>query len=246
MPDLLGLQLDRITRAFPGGLIAVDHLSLTVPAGQFVAIVGPSGCGKSTLLRIIAGLDRPTSGSVRGQDCGVGYVFQDPNLVPWRPALQNVALPLELKRVPKPARIAAAAESLRRVGLADAAHRVPAELSGGMRMRVSLARAFVDHPSLLLLDEPFAAVDEITRQKLDDDLRQLWAAGKTTVLFVTHSTAEAVYVADRVVVMSGRPGRTVADLPIELPSERTAALRGSPAFADQTRRVFQALEGRPS
>jgi NitT/TauT family transport system ATP-binding protein len=246
MPESPALQLDGITRSFSGGLIAVDRLSLTIPHGQFAAIVGPSGCGKSTLLRIIAGLDRPTAGAIHGRTDGAGYVFQDANLIPWRSALRNAALPLELRGVSKPVRIAAAREALARVGLADAADRVPRELSGGMRMRVSLARAVVDHPSLLLLDEPFAAVDELTRQKLDDDLRQLWSAGGTTVLFVTHSTAEAVYVADRVIVMSARPGRIVADLNVDLPRERSAALRGSPEFAAQTRRVYQVLEGRPS
>jgi NitT/TauT family transport system ATP-binding protein len=240
------LQLRHVRRAYGGGVVAVDDVSITVPPGQFVAIVGPSGCGKSTLLRMIAGLDRPTAGTVDvGSRGAVGYVFQDAQLIPWRSSLRNAALPLELKGVPKAKRFAAATDALRRVGLGDALDRVPIELSGGMRMRVSLARAVVDRPALLLLDEPFAAVDEITRQKLDDDLRSLWMADKTTVVFVTHSTAEAVYVADRVIVMSARPGRIVADLAVDLPRERTAALRGTPQFAEQTRRVYQALEGHP-
>ena len=236
------------TRTFPGGVAALGPISLDVPAGQFIALLGPSGCGKTTLLRMIAGLDRPTTGSVACDaaadptHAGIGYVFQDAHLLPWRSALRNVALPLELRGVPKAERVAAAREALRNVGLTDAADRYPAQLSGGMRMRVSLARALVTGPRLLLMDEPFAALDEITRQHLDDQLRRLFLERGITVVFVTHSILEAAFLADRVVVMSRRPGRIVLDRTLDLPAERLAELRTDAHFALQMRELFHALE----
>jgi len=243
MGNGVGVELIGLRRVFEGGVAAIDHLDLTVAAGEFVSILGPSGCGKSTLLRIIAGLDRCTSGKVRlGAGAKIAYVFQDAHLLPWRNVLRNVSLPLELQGVRKADRIAAARAALSHVGLEDAMDRYPNQLSGGMRMRVSLARALVTEPNLLLLDEPFAALDEITRQKLDEQLRRLWENRGLTVLFVTHSTHEAVFLADRAVVLTPRPARIVVDRRVELPPGRDGPLRATGQFAEQTRFVFEALE----
>lgn len=249
----LGIEARGVCRAFEGGVVALDGLSLDIPAGQFCAILGPSGCGKSTLLRLIAGLDNPQSGSIQvnahdgpvaapKDRLDVAYVFQDAHLLPWRDVLHNVALPLELAHRDRTMRIDAARRAIERVGLSDAIERFPSQLSGGMRMRVSLARAMVTRPKLLLLDEPFAALDEITRQRLDEQLRALWSADGMTVVFVTHSTAEAVFLAERAVVLSARPGRIVEDHRIDLPSQRDAATRGTARFAEQCRVLFDALE----
>lgn len=245
----LGIDIRGIRRVFDNGLIALDGLSLSVAPGEFVAILGPSGCGKSSLLRLIAGLDRPQSGSAqilpqldRSARSEIAYVFQDAHLLPWRNVLQNVALPLEFASSDRATRLAAAREAIERVDLADAAQRFPNQLSGGMRMRVSLARAMVTRPKLLLLDEPFAALDEITRQRLDEELRQLWASDGMTVVFVTHSTAEAVFLAERAIVLSARPGRIVEDRQIDLPRVRNGALRVTQPFAAECRQLYQALE----
>jgi NitT/TauT family transport system ATP-binding protein len=230
-------------RVFPGSGRVLDHVTLDIPPGSFVALLGPSGCGKSTLLRIIAGLDRVDTGSVRlaPANARIAYVFQDAHLLPWRSVVENVMLPLELLGTAKNERHAAAMNALGKVGLADAAARVPAELSGGMKMRVSLARALVTKPQILLLDEPFAALDELTRQKLDDQLRQLWLDEGMTVIFVTHSNAEAAYLAERCVVLSPRPARIVLDTPIELPRERLASLRSEARFANVLGPLYEAL-----
>ncbi len=172
----------------------------------------------------------------------MAYVFQDAHLLPWRTVLRNVALPLELMGVPKASRLKTSQRAIEQVGLGDAAARYPNQLSGGMRMRVSLARAMVTDPKLLLLDEPFAALDEITRQQLDEQLRGLWAASGMTVIFVTHSTAEAAFLAARAIVMSPRPGRIVLDRKIDLPDRRDGLLRATPEFARETRFLYQALE----
>jgi NitT/TauT family transport system ATP-binding protein len=240
--DLRGIQ-----RVFPGPVTALDGVDLHITPGEFVAILGPSGCGKSTLLRIIAGLDKPDSGSIQAGPGGnahrhIGYVFQDADLLPWRNALNNVALPLELSGVPRAERLAAAAQAIERVELADAITRYPAELSGGMRMRVSLARALVTSPSLLLLDEPFAALDEITRQQLDEQLHRLWYERRMTVIFVTHSIIEATFLAQRAVVLTRRPARVILDHTLDLPGQRTAALRTDGQFSQQMRVLFEALE----
>ena len=246
-----------VRRAFDTGVVAFDRLSLSVPPGEFLAILGPSGCGKSTLLRVIAGLDAPDSGSVEIDHpafngaspatrftprADIAYVFQDAHLLPWRTVLRNVELPLELMRLGKLPRRERAIDALRRVGLSDVLDRYPSQLSGGMRMRVSLARALVTEPKLLLLDEPFAALDEITRQHLDEQLRELWAGSGLTVIFVTHSTSEAVFLAQRAIVLTKRPGRIIADHAIDLPGERSPATRATPAFARETRVVYEALE----
>ncbi|MGC4033203.1 MAG: ATP-binding cassette domain-containing protein [Tepidisphaeraceae bacterium] len=219
-------------------------MSLEIANGEFLCLLGPSGCGKSTLLRIIAGLEKQSGGEVAVDPAAVAsFVFQDAHLLPWRTVIDNAALPLELKKVSKAERRRRAADALQRVGLADDVHNLfPAQLSGGMRMRVSLARALVAEPTLLLLDEPFAALDEITRQQLDDLLRQLWSAGGLTVLFVTHSIHEAAYLGNRVVVFSRRPARVMLDSPLNLPARREAALRTTADFASQARQLFDALE----
>ena len=241
------IDLRGVRRVFPGPIAALDSIDLQIAPGEFVAILGPSGCGKTTLLRIIAGLDKPDSGVVQTDPEGnaqrhIGYVFQDAYLLPWRSALHNVALPLELLGAPRAGRLAAAAAAMDRVGLADSLTSYPAGLSGGMRMRVSLARALVTHPSLLLLDEPFAALDEITRQHLDEQLHQLWYEQRMTVIFVTHSLIEATYLAQRAVVLTRRPARIVLDHTLDLPEQRSAALRTDAKFSHEMGILFEALE----
>jgi NitT/TauT family transport system ATP-binding protein len=223
---------------FPGGTEALVGIDLTIPRGQFVSLVGPSGCGKSTLLRLVAGLVAPSAGtlSVDGHDPvtarrtrqELAYVFQEATLLPWRSVAANVALPLELRGERNPKRVA---EALEMVGLSEFARALPRELSGGMRMRASIARALVTRPDLLLLDEPFGALDEITRQRLNLELLRLWEANGWTALFVTHHVQEAVFLGQRVLVMSPRPGRLIADLEIPFPSPRSEELRLDPAFA---------------
>jgi NitT/TauT family transport system ATP-binding protein len=226
-----------------GEVQALAGIDLAVETGSFVALLGPSGCGKSTLLRVIAGLDSPDRGELRRSepDARIAMVFQDAHLLPWRDVRANAELPLELLGQPTAERRAAAEEALARVGLADAMRRYPAELSGGMRMRASLARALVTRPRLLLLDEPFAALDELTRMALDDELRRLWRESGLSVVFVTHSIAEAAYLAQRVVVLSRRPARIVLDRVVALPEARGTALRAEPAFARETGVLLDAL-----
>lgn len=236
------MRVQRLHKVFDSDVIAIEDLTIEIRSGEFLAVLGPSGCGKSTLLRIIAGLDQPTSGSVEKDEGKIAYVFQDAHLLPWRTVLRNVALPLELMGASRAERLDAAADALRQVGLGDAMSRYPAQLSGGMKMRVSLARALVTQPKLLLLDEPFAALDEITRQKLDEQLRELWLRHRMTVVFVTHSTAEATFLANRAVVLSSRPARVVEDLAIDLPATRVAPLRSEASFAAITRLIYEALE----
>ncbi len=239
------VRLRGVRRTFATGTEAIAGLDLDIAAGSFVALLGPSGCGKSTLLRLIAGLDQPDAGEVTvGSEQArpsIAYVFQDPHLMPWRRNVDNVALPLELIGVPGRERLEKARAALEKVGLADAAERYPGELSGGMRMRASLARALVIRPQILLLDEPFAALDELTRHRLDDQLRALWIDLGMTVLFVTHAIGEAAYLAERAVVFSRRPARIVADRILDLPRERSFALRAEPAFGKEERLLYDAL-----
>jgi NitT/TauT family transport system ATP-binding protein len=240
--DMCGIQ-----RTFPGPVQAIDGVDLQVKEGEFLAILGPSGCGKSTLLRIIAGLDKPDAGTMNiaaGSNAQrrIGYVFQDAHLLPWRSVLENVALPLELMGVAKLEREAAARATVKLVGLEDALTRYPAELSGGMRMRASLARALVAKPKLLLLDEPFAALDEISRQQLDEQLYQLWCEQHITIIFVTHSIIEAAFLAQRAIVMTRRPARVVLDHSLALPMQRDAALRTTVEFAHEMKVLFEALQ----
>ncbi|MGH7180287.1 MAG: ABC transporter ATP-binding protein [Tepidisphaeraceae bacterium] len=238
----VSVRLRQIRREFAGGVVAVESIDIEVPPGQFFAMLGPSGCGKSTLLRIIAGLDRPDTGSVETDRRRIAYVFQDAHLLPWRTVLDNVALPLELRGETRAARRESALRAIDRVGLREAVLRYPAQLSGGMRMRASLARALVVSPRLLLLDEPFAALDEITRHQLDEQLRTLWAQSGMTVIFVTHSIPEAAFLAQRAVVLTRRPARIVLDHSLTLPELRTNALRGEAQFAHETGVLFSALQ----
>ncbi len=239
------IELRAVSRVFDNGTEAVRAIDLKVSPGEFLALLGPSGCGKSTLLRIIAGLDRATSGQVTIDPPArrrTAFVFQDAHLLPWRNVLRNVALPLELIGVSKAERLDRAADALGQVGLIDAIKRYPAQLSGGMKMRVSLARSLVTEPKLLLLDEPFAALDEITRQKLDEQLRELWTRRGMTTLFVTHSITEATFLADRAIVFTKRPARTVIDHRLDLPSHRAAELRADAQFARETGVLLEALK----
>ncbi len=242
---------DRVGMAF-GGLATLTDVSLRVPAGQFVSLIGPSGCGKSTLLRLIAGLLEPTSGRLTVQDLPpatarrtavrVAFVFQDATLLPWRTVVENIRLPLELLQTPRAEHAGLIDRSLELIGLRpeDRGKR-PRNLSGGMRMRVSLARALVTDPRVLLLDEPFAALDDMLRQQLNEDLVRIWSERQWTGLFVTHNVAEAVFLSQRIVVMSSRPGRIAADIPIHLPYPRTADLRGSAEFARLTADISRQL-----
>jgi NitT/TauT family transport system ATP-binding protein len=222
---------------------ALGPLSLSIGAGEIVALVGPSGCGKSTALRLLAGLEAPSRGAVarapgRGE---TAVVFQAPTLAPWLSARANAALPLELAGVSKVEAAAQADQALARVGLAGVEAARPAQLSGGMAMRVSLARALVTEPKLLLLDEPFAALDEITRRALADDVLKLWAAIRPAIIFVTHNVEEAVYMASRVVVMSAGPGRIVGDIAVKGPLPRPAHFRTTEGFRATAEAVSEAL-----
>lgn len=226
--------------------MALSGVSFVLAAGDFVSLLGPSGCGKSTCLRIIAGLTEPSAGTVtRPEATGgeVGFVFQEPTLMPWASALRNVALPLRLAGVARGEAHERAAEALAAMGLAGFEKAFPRALSGGMRMRVSIARALVTKPKLLLMDEPFAALDEITRFRLNNDLLARWRAENFTAIFVTHSVFESVYLSQRVFVMAARPGRIVADVPIGGPHARDESFRTSSDYAAQCRAVSQALEG---
>jgi len=206
------LELRGARRVFDGGVEAVRDLDLAIAQGSFTALVGPSGCGKTTILRMLGGLDQPTAGAVVRGSRSIGLCFQEPRLLPWRTVEENVALPLELAGVARAERLGRAREALSLAQLADAASRRPDQLSGGMKMRVSLARALVRRPEVLLLDEPFAALDEVTRHELDTDLRALWERERFAAVLVTHSLPEAVFLAERVLVFSPRPARVVADI----------------------------------
>jgi NitT/TauT family transport system ATP-binding protein len=242
------VSLRRIGKTFANGVVALDGLSLDVRPGEFLSLLGPSGCGKSTALRLIAGLSAPSTGTIEWPDGGairargdIGFVFQEPTLMPWATAHANVALPLQLTGIPDEAAGPRVRDALARVGLADFADVYPRELSGGMRMRVSLARALVTQPKLLLMDEPFAALDEITRFRLNDDLLMLWQALRKTVVFVTHSVFESVYLSGRVLVMTPRPGRLLTEIVIDAPYPRDPAFRTSAEYARLCRLTSQAL-----
>ena len=230
------------------GLVALDRLSLEVPAGSFTVIIGPNGCGKSTLLRLVAGLIAPTRGTVtldgvapRAGDGRVGLAFQQPRLVPWRSTLDNVALPLEIAGVPVAERRERGVAALERVGLAGAAGLRPRELSGGMAQRAALARALIGEPPVLLLDEPFSALDALTRETFDAELQRLWLERRRTVILVTHSVSEAVSLADRIVVMTPRPGRVARLVEVDLPRPRTAELLGDARAAHLATEVRESL-----
>ncbi|MDQ7828064.1 MAG: ABC transporter ATP-binding protein [Armatimonadota bacterium] len=243
----VGIALERVSkryRARGADILAVEGVSLAVRPGEFVALVGPSGCGKSTLLLMIAGLIPPTGGTIAvdGQVrtrpyTDVGVVFQRDALLEWRTVLGNVLLPAEIKNLSRAAAVDRARQLLQRVGLAGFEHRYPHELSGGMRQRVALCRALIHDPPLLLMDEPFAALDAFTREELGTYLLGLWQDRQNTVVFVTHAIEEAVLLADRVVVMSPRPGRVVQSVEVPLGRPRTPALREEDAFHSAVRRI---------
>jgi len=239
--DAPTLLLDGVGKRFATGTVALTDVDLRLNPGDFVSVVGPSGCGKSTLLRLASGLETATSGSVAVTAAATSYVFQDPTLLEWRSAARNVELVQELRGVPRAARRARAQEMLELVGLTGFEQQHPRELSGGMRMRVSIARALVADPDLALFDEPFGALDEITRLQMQTELQKIFVLKQFAGLFITHSVSEAVYLSNRVLVMSGRPGRVVADIAVPWDYPRDPTLRYDPEFATLTGRVSQAL-----
>jgi NitT/TauT family transport system ATP-binding protein len=237
-------------RTSRGAVEAVSDVSLDVAEGEFLALLGPTGCGKSTLLRVIGDLTDPSRGRVEVRGGGAhaarqrnefGFVFQEPALLPWRSALENVRLPLEVVGFPAERRTARCHELLNLVGLLGFERSYPHELSGGMKQRVAIVRALAWEPSILLMDEPFSALDEMTRNRLQEDLLSLWAVEHKTILFVTHNIAEAVYLADRVVVMSPRPGRITAEIPVALPRPRRPEMRDTMEFVEHVHAAREAL-----
>jgi NitT/TauT family transport system ATP-binding protein len=250
-PDFI--VLDRVGMTYEaqsGPVEALRDISVGVRRGEFVALVGPSGCGKSTLLSLVAGLRLPSSGTVLcdGEPITapmprkVGMIFQEANLLPWLSAVDNVAFPLKLRRVAKAERLLAARRMLELTGLAGFEDRLPHQLSGGMKQRVAIARGLVQNPAVLLMDEPFASLDEQTRMVLGDELLRIWSETRKTVLFVTHSLNEAVYLADRVVVLSARPGRVVDDVLVDLPRPRSFAMTASERFGALKDRIWQHIK----
>ena len=239
------VELRGISKSFANGTVALSRLDLDVFDGEFLSLIGPSGCGKSTALRILAGLAAPSTGSVAwsGTQPEVGFVFQEPTLMPWATVFDNVFLPLRLRKIGRREASRRIEEALGRVGLTKFLQSYPRELSGGMKMRVSIARALVLKPRLLLMDEPFAALDEITRFRLNDDLVALKAELGTTVVFVTHSVYESVYLSSRIVVMASRPGRVVETIPVPAPPRRTEEFRTTSLYNETCRRASQALHG---
>jgi len=245
------VTLQRVSKRFSNGTLAVKDFNLEVAPQSFISLLGPSGCGKSTVLRMIAGLGDSSAGEIDWPTAhydasgkpirDLGFVFQEPTLMPWTTSLKNVMLPLTLSGVAKAEAQTRARDALVSVGLSGFENAYPRELSGGMKMRVSIARAIVTRPKLLLMDEPFAALDEITRFKLNNDLLQLWQSQRFTVIFVTHSVFESVYLSERIVVMAARPGRVMADLTIDAPYPRDETFRTSAVYADFCRRVSTTL-----
>jgi len=245
------LRLSDVAKTFSTGTVALAGIGLTIFPGEFVSLLGPSGCGKSTLLKLIAGLVVPSSGTIDwpqstytadgDPEPALGFVFQEPTLLPWRTAADNVHLPLLLAGVNRQEARERVGEALAQVGLSAFADSYPRQLSGGMKMRVSIARALVTRPKILLMDEPFAALDEITRTKLNDELLHLFARQGLTVIFVTHSVYESVYLSSRIVVMTTRPGRVTAEIPIEMAYPRLEEFRMSQAYNERCRLVSAAL-----
>lgn len=251
-PRRLVTSLKSVSKIFSNGTVALHDMSLDVRGGEFLSLLGPSGCGKSTALRIIAGLGDTSSGTIDWPssqinsqglpDGDISFVFQEPTLMPWQTVFGNVFMPLRLKGATKAGSRDHIMKTLATVGLEDFAEAYPRELSGGMRMRVSIARALVTKPKLLLMDEPFAALDEITRQKLNDDVLRLWRETGITVIFVTHSVYESAYLSNRIVVMKARPGQVFADVPLETSLERDENYRTSEEYRATCEKVSKALQ----
>jgi NitT/TauT family transport system ATP-binding protein len=254
----VAVDVEGVSRVFGtrgGGVTALDTVTITVKAGEFVSLIGPSGCGKSTLLRLIADLDQPTSGTVTvfGKsarqarlDQDYGIAFQTAGLLPWRTVAQNIELPLQLHGIAGPARRSRVAELMHLVGLGDFAASYPDQLSGGMQQRVAIARSLAESPDLLLMDEPFGALDEMTRERMQAELVRICAETSAAVVFVTHSIPEAVFLSDRVVVMSPRPGRIVDIVDVSLGETRGEMLREEKAFFASVTEVREALHSRPA
>jgi NitT/TauT family transport system ATP-binding protein len=241
LPPLVALR--GVDKVYSNGLVALKGLDMAIREGEFVSLLGPSGCGKSTVLRLIAGLGERSGGAIEWSSPRheIGFVFQEPTLMPWASVSDNIYLPLRVKGISKKESKLRVERAMEQVGLAGIGKAYPRELSGGMRMRVSIARALVAEAKVLLMDEPFAALDEITRFKLNDDLRQLWASQHWTVIFVTHSVFESVYLSTRILVMSARPGRVSSEVAIDVASPRDPSFRTSGAYADQCRTVSARL-----
>lgn len=242
-PDNAPIGFAEVSKTFDDGTVALAPTTLSVAPGEFVSIIGPSGCGKSTLLRLAAGLETPSGGVVAIDRSEIGYVFQDPTLLPWRSVQRNVEVLMELSGVDKRVRAERARRALELTGLTAFAQHKPRALSGGMRMRVSLARTLAIEPRTFLFDEPFGALDELTRQTLVEELQAVFVRERFTALFVTHSIAEAVFLSTRIVVMSPRPGRIVADIAVPFDVPRAPSVRFDPQFAAISQRVWDALGG---
>jgi NitT/TauT family transport system ATP-binding protein len=245
-PAAVSIRLERVAKRFATGVLALEDTSLAAGAGEFLSILGPSGCGKSTVLRLLAGLDTSSGGSVlapalEGRNADTAFVFQEATLMPWATVFENVWLPLRLAGARRRAAAPAVEAMLEHVGLAEFRDAYPAELSGGMKMRTSIARALVTRPRLLLMDEPFAALDEITRARLGADLLHWWAERRLAVVFVTHSVFEAAFLSQRVLVMSARPGRIIHEMSLDEPLPRDAAFRMTPRYQTVCRELSAAL-----
>lgn len=242
------LELSDVEKRYDNGTLALERVNLKVGQHEFVSLLGPSGCGKSTALKMIAGLSPVTAGSIVWSDSigdhakDISFVFQEPTLMPWTKVFENVWLPLRLKGVSLETAKPMVDAVLEKVGLSQFAHVYPRELSGGMKMRVSIARAMITKPRLLLMDEPFAALDEMTRFKLNNDTLALWQAQQFTTIFVTHSVYESVYLSNRIIVMAARPGRMIADIAINEPYPRTDSFRNTSRYAELCVKVSQALQ----
>jgi NitT/TauT family transport system ATP-binding protein len=239
------IALNQISKVYANGTVALQDMHLAIAQSQFMSLVGSSGCGKSTVLRLVAGLSKPSSGTIEWKASHearkLAYVFQDAALMPWANVTENVRLPLKLAGMPKRATVLRVQQVIELVGLRGFERNYPRELSGGMKMRVSIARALVTQPNVLLMDEPFGALDEITRSKLNSDLLNLWQQQRWTVIFVTHNIYEAVYLSNRVVVMAARPGRAIAEIAIDAPYPRTEAFRTSSLYNQYCREVSARL-----
>lgn len=243
-PILSVQQMDMIFPDENGGLHAVENISFEVFPQEFVCVVGPSGCGKSTLLRVLAGLLIPTRGQVKfaGASSRIGMVFQQSNLMPWRSVLENITLPLELEGIDSATAHAKAQDLIELVGLQGFEENLPRDLSGGMAQRVALARSLVHDPDILLLDEPFASLDALTRDRMGTELLRIWQARQKTVIMVTHSISEAVLLADRVLVMTQRPGSIKLDMDVNLPRPRSEEMCYTPEFGEMARKLKEAIE----